>query len=187
MFSQRKCRGNCVGGMLVRRRVHVAHVSIRLEEMWPLEFMWAIGILINDGDFDPTRRRAESIHRRSVSSAPVCASQVVFDSFYLSLLPDRKFWVIKEKEKNLIIFIYINVVVFLCYTTCYLNVIWHLSYFVLRNRSPVWSGFMLKTVSGEHSDKATVSFLPILDLNPNDMTWRVFTLFFSLCWIGQDN
>ena len=55
-------------------------------------------------------------------------------------------------------------------TVYYLDVLWHSSHFVLKNSCPTWSGLMSKTVLGEHPGKATVSFLPILDLNPNDMT-----------------
>ena len=53
--------------------------------------------------------------RRSVFLAPVC---VHFNSLCPSLtLPTHIFWVIKRKEKKLIIFLYISIVVFLCYTT----------------------------------------------------------------------
>ena len=52
----------------------------------------------------------------------------------------------------------------------YLNILWHSSYFVLKNRRSNWVGFMSERVLGQHPGKAMVSFLPILDLDPNDMT-----------------
>ena len=56
------------------------------------------------------------VHRRSVQFAPVFMQTQL--SLTLSLTqPIHAFWVIKGKEKKQIIFLYISVVVFLCYTT----------------------------------------------------------------------
>ena len=55
-----------------RRRVHTQRVSSRLE-MWRRELAWTLGILCNNGDFDPKGRKVERFHRRSVPSAHVCA------------------------------------------------------------------------------------------------------------------
>ena len=51
----------------------------------------------------------------------------------------------------------------------YTYIFWHSSHFVHRNSRLHWFGFMLKAELGEHHRKATTFFLPILDLNPNDM------------------
>ena len=88
--------------------VYVQHVNSRLEKMWPQEFAWASGILLNLGDFNLNGWKAERFHRRSILSAPVCAAQLSLTLSYISGY--------KKKEKKLIIFLYISVVVFLCYT-----------------------------------------------------------------------
>ena len=55
--------------------------------------------------------------------------------------------------------------------------IWHLSHFH-PNPRPSWSGYMSKATSGEYPGQSTVSLLPIIDLNPNDMSCIYSTLKF---------
>ena len=43
----------------------------------------------------------------------------------------------------------------------YLNILWHSSYFMLKNSLSNWVGFMSERVLGEHPGEATVSFLTI--------------------------
>ena len=57
--------------------------------------------------------------------------------------------------------------------------LWHSLYF-MDNPRPSWSGFMTNVSSGEHPGKSTLllSLLPIIDLNPTDMTCVFSTLKF---------
>ena len=81
------------------------------------------GILYYQGDFYSNSRKVERFHRKSAPSIPACMH---LSHLQISLtLFIHTFWVIKGKEKMLIIFLYISVVVFLCYTTISLH--WHYS------------------------------------------------------------
>ena len=47
-----------------------------------------------------------------------------------------------------------------------------------KKQQPSWSGFMQKYLNGDHSGKATVTFLPIINLNPSDESCIYSTLLF---------
>ena len=55
--------------------------------------------------------------------------------------------------------------------------LWHISYF-FSNPRPSWSGYRSNISIGEHPGKSTISLLPIIDLNPIDMTCIYSTLKF---------
>ena len=55
--------------------------------------------------------------------------------------------------------------------------LWHISYF-LPNPRPSWSGYISNISTGEYHGKSTISLLPIIDLNPTDMTCIYSTLKF---------
>ena len=55
--------------------------------------------------------------------------------------------------------------------------LWHISY-CLPNPRPSWSGYMSNISTGEYPGKSTISLLPIIDLNPTDMTCIYSTLKF---------
>ena len=55
--------------------------------------------------------------------------------------------------------------------------LWHISYF-LPNPRLSWSGYMSNISTGEYPGKSTISLLPIIDLNPTDMTYIYSTLKF---------
>ncbi|WAR13570.1 hypothetical protein MAR_027750 [Mya arenaria] len=48
----------------------------------------------------------------------------------------------------------------------------------LKTQCPSWSGFMQTTQTGRHPGKSTVLFLPMIDLNPSDLTCIYSTLDF---------
>ena len=50
-----------------------------------------------------------------------------------------------------------------------LDLLWHVSYFS-KSLRPNWSGFMTDISVGNYPGKSTVSFLPILDMDPTDYT-----------------
>ena len=58
-----------------------------------------------------------------------------------------------------------------------LDYVWHASYFLASPR-PSWSGYMTDISHGEYPGKSTVSLLPIVDLNPSDMSCIYSTLKF---------
>ena len=47
-----------------------------------------------------------------------------------------------------------------------------------KKQQPSWSGFMQKYLNGYHSGKATVTFLPIINLNPSNESCKYSTLVF---------
>ena len=60
-----------------------------------------------------------------------------------------------------------------------LDLLWHAMYFRHVNDSrPGWNGYMQHVTKGEHSGAAMVNMLPIIDLNPTDMTCIYSTLLF---------
>ena len=61
------------------------------------------------------KRNAERFHRRTIL-LPLCMCKLNYLWLFLTL-PLHKFWVLKGKEKNLIIFLYFSIVGFLCCTT----------------------------------------------------------------------
>ena len=77
-------------------------VSSRLEEMGPKEFAWASGMLYNQWDFDPKRRKEKkAVHWKLVPRTLSC-----FSTF--GTLLTRTIWVIKGQEKSWLCF-YISV------------------------------------------------------------------------------
>ena len=58
-----------------------------------------------------------------------------------------------------------------------LDLVWHAKRFVT-NSCPSWSAYMSNITSGTYPGKATISMLPIINLNPNDMTCIFSTLSF---------
>ena len=59
-----------------------------------------------------------------------------------------------------------------------LDIFWHSYYFFTKNLRPSWSGYMTNISTGDYPGKSTVTLLPIIDLNPNDMTCIYSTLLF---------
>jgi len=57
------------------------------------------------------------------------------------------------------------------------DLLWKLSW-PLRSPRPAWSGFMQLVNRGEHPGRSSVFFLPMIDLNPNDMSCIYSTLRF---------
>ena len=105
---------NCVGGMLE------GDVSSRLEAMGSREIA-LVPRIYDQGDFDPKSRENER-ERGSQKISTVDPRVYTQPSPTLRILPTRAFWVIKGKEKKLIMFLYISVL-FLYNTTssiCYL-------------------------------------------------------------------
>ena len=47
-----------------------------------------------------------------------------------------------------------------------------------KKQQPSWSGFVQKYLNGDHSGKATVTFLPIINLNPSNESCIYSTLLF---------
>ena len=62
-----------------------------------------------------------------------------------------------------------------------LDLLWHTSLlFYYKGSHPSWSGYMTDVSSGAYPGKFGINFLPIIDLNSNDMTWIYSTLRFDL-------
>ena len=64
---------------------------------------------------------------------------------------------------------------------CY-NLIWHTGWFFRspENPRPNWNGFMQKATCSNNLKKASISFLPIIDLNPSDENCIYSTLMFII-------
>ena len=63
------------------------------------------------------------------------------------------------------------------------NILWHAAWFShsLENPRPNWSGFMQSVIdTGPVEEKSSVSFLPIIDLNPSDESCIYSTLLFII-------
>ena len=50
-----------------------------------------------------------------------------------------------------------------------------------KKQQPSWSGFMQKYLNGDHSEKATVNFLPIINLNSSNE----FCIYSTLLFVEQ--
>ena len=61
-----------------------------------------------------------------------------------------------------------------------LDLLWHTMYFFGKNLRSSWSGFMTMVTNGDHPGKATISYLPILDMDPSDLTCIYSVLVFIL-------
>ena len=57
------------------------------------------------------------------------------------------------------------------------NILQQMGYF-FKKQQPHWSCFMQRHINGEQSGKATVNFLPIINLNPSDESCIYSTLLF---------
>ena len=60
------------------------------------------------------------------------------------------------------------------------DMLWHAAYFFSKGQRPGWSGFMPDVSVGNYPGKATISFLPILDLDPSDLTCIYSVLLFII-------
>ena len=58
-----------------------------------------------------------------------------------------------------------------------IDILWQMGY-EFKKQQPSWSGFMQKYLNGYHSGKATVTFLPIINLNPSNESCKYSTLVF---------
>ena len=58
------------------------------------------------------------------------------------------------------------------------DLVWHAQHFSSKELRPNWSGFMSNVSVGDYPGKAIVSFLPILDMNPSDLTCIYSVLLF---------
>ena len=65
------------------------------------------------------------------------------------------------------------------------DLLWKIS-LVLNVRRPQWSGFMQMVHKGEHPGESSVMFLPMLDLDPNDLSCIYSTLRF-VCSHANDH
>ena len=61
-----------------------------------------------------------------------------------------------------------------------LDLLWHTFFFTADNLRPSWSGYMANVCSGDYPRKSTVTFLPIIDLDPSDMSCVYSTLLFVI-------
>lgn len=61
-----------------------------------------------------------------------------------------------------------------------LDLLWHTALFFKGQMRPSWSGYMSKVCSGEYPGKSTVTFLPIIDLDPNDMSCIYSTILYVI-------
>ncbi len=59
-----------------------------------------------------------------------------------------------------------------------LDLLWKMSWSEGKTTRPAWSGMMQLVQNGTHNGKATVNFLPIIDMNPTDYTCINSTLRF---------
>ena len=112
----------CMDGML-KGGISTGNVYVVSWGMRPRELAWVSRMLYNQQDFDLKRRERK---RRFVPRTRWVCSSAIFDSLP-SLI--RTSWLRKEKEKNLIIFLYLRVVALLCYKTVPLH--WFLFWFIL--------------------------------------------------------
>ena len=62
-----------------------------------------------------------------------------------------------------------------------LDLLWHTTFFFTAdNLRPSWSGYMANVCSGDYPGKSTVNVLPIIDLDPYDMSCIYSTLLFVI-------
>ena len=61
--------------------------------------------------------------------------------------------------------------------TANVDLLWNIA-LPLRSCRPLWSGMMQLVHKGEHPGKSSIEFLPMIDLNPSDMTCIYSTLLF---------
>ena len=59
--------------------------------------------------------------------------------------------------------------------TDYVDLLWEISFF-LRARRPAWSGMMQTVHKGYHPAKSTILFLPMIDMDPSDLSCILSTL-----------
>ena len=61
-----------------------------------------------------------------------------------------------------------------------IDLLWQMRY-KFRKQQPSWSGFIQKYLNGDHSGKAIVNFLPIINLNSSDE----FCIYSTLLFVEQ--
>lgn len=61
--------------------------------------------------------------------------------------------------------------------TAHIDLLWEVS-FIMKQTRPAWSGVMQTVHHGEHPGKASVQFLPMIDMNASDMSCIFSTLHF---------
>ena len=59
-----------------------------------------------------------------------------------------------------------------------LDLLWHLSIFFSKSSRPNWSGYMSNASAGSYPGKSTISILPIIDLDPTNLSCIFSTLRF---------
>ena len=58
-----------------------------------------------------------------------------------------------------------------------IDLLWHTEH-LFKEGQPGWSGYMSDVSVGHHNEKADFTMLPIIDVDPNDMSCTYFTLMF---------
>ena len=53
---------------------------------------------------------------------------------------------------------------------CALNFLWHTAIFLKNIKRPGWPGYMANVCVGKYTGKSTVDLLPIIDLDPSNMS-----------------
>ena len=61
--------------------------------------------------------------------------------------------------------------------TAILDILWKMS-LLFGNPRPLWNGMMQLVHQGRHQGKSSGMFLPMIDMNPSDVTCVSFTLHF---------
>ncbi|KAG1656137.1 Solute carrier family 35 member G1 [Nymphon striatum] len=65
--------------------------------------------------------------------------------------------------------------------------LWQTSYFFKQQNRPSWSGFMQTFRSGDYPGQSEINLLPIINLNPSDMTCSYSTLLFVIDQCKKNN
>ena len=63
-------------------------------------------------------------------------------------------------------------------TSANLDLLWKLTQPLLRSQRPAWSGTMQKICEGDYPGRASIMFLPMIDLDPSNKTCIYSTLLF---------
>ncbi|KAG1687918.1 hypothetical protein GQR58_008201 [Nymphon striatum] len=68
-----------------------------------------------------------------------------------------------------------------------IDLLWQTSYFFKQQNRPSWSGFMQTFRSGDYPGQSEINLLPIINLNPSDMTCIYSTLLFVIDQCKKNN
>ncbi|KAG1650221.1 hypothetical protein GQR58_028237 [Nymphon striatum] len=68
-----------------------------------------------------------------------------------------------------------------------IDLLWQTSYFFKQQNRPSWSGFMQTFRSGDYPGQSKINLLPIINLNPSDMTCSYSTLLFVIDQCKKNN